>query len=63
VRRCRRRSCPKNACTRQLAQAGLGPRHTEQRIADGLVKISGETPRRPGVTGGDKIEIDGKPSP
>lgn len=45
-----------------LAQAGLGSRRAlEQRIADGLVKINGETATvGQSVTGGDKIEIDGK---
>ncbi|MFC5569250.1 pseudouridine synthase [Lysobacter yangpyeongensis] len=45
-----------------LAQAGLGSRRAlEQRIADGLVKINGETAQvGQSVTGGDKIEIDGK---
>ncbi|HEY1140742.1 MAG TPA: pseudouridine synthase [Lysobacter sp.] len=45
-----------------LAQAGLGSRRAlEQRIADGLVKINGETAQLgQSVTGGDKIEIDGK---
>ncbi|MCC7097714.1 MAG: rRNA pseudouridine synthase [Thermomonas sp.] len=45
-----------------LAQAGLGSRRAlEQRIADGKVSVNGE-PARTGmsVTGGDKIEIDGK---
>ncbi|MBS0227814.1 MAG: pseudouridine synthase [Proteobacteria bacterium] len=45
-----------------LAQAGLGSRRAlEQRIADGKVIVNGE-PARTGmsVTGGDKIEIDGK---
>ena len=45
-----------------LAQAGLGSRRAlEQRIADGLVRINGETAQvGQSVTGGDKIEIDGK---
>jgi 23S rRNA pseudouridine2605 synthase len=45
-----------------LAQAGLGSRRAlEQRIADGLVKINGETATvGQSVTGGDKIEIDGR---
>jgi 23S rRNA pseudouridine2605 synthase len=45
-----------------LAQAGLGSRRAlEQRISDGLVKINGETATiGQSVTGGDKIEIDGK---
>ena len=45
-----------------LAQAGLGSRRAlEQRIADGLVKVNGETARTGmSVTGGDKIELDGK---
>ncbi|GAB3095386.1 pseudouridine synthase [Lysobacter terrae] len=45
-----------------LAQAGLGSRRAlEQRIADGLVKINGETAQvGQSVTGGDKVEIDGK---
>ncbi|HEV8692723.1 MAG TPA: pseudouridine synthase [Lysobacter sp.] len=45
-----------------LAQAGLGSRRAlEQRIADGLVKVNGETAQvGMSVTGGDKIEIDGK---
>ena len=45
-----------------LAQAGLGSRRAlEQRIADGLVKVNGEVAQvGMSVTGGDKIEIDGK---
>ena len=45
-----------------LAQAGLGSRRAlEQRIADGLVKVNGEIARTGmSVTGGDKIEIDGR---
>ena len=45
-----------------LAQAGLGSRRAlEQRIADGLVKVNGEVARTGmSVTGGDKIEIDGR---
>ncbi|HJW46025.1 MAG TPA: pseudouridine synthase, partial [Lysobacter sp.] len=45
-----------------LAQAGLGSRRAlEQRIADGLIKINGEVAQvGQSVTGGDKIEIDGK---
>ena len=45
-----------------LAQAGLGSRRAlEQRIADGLIKVNGETARTGmSVTGGDKIELDGK---
>ena len=45
-----------------LAQAGLGSRRAlEQRIADGLVKVNGETAQvGMSVTGGDKIEIDGR---
>lgn len=45
-----------------LAQAGLGSRRAlEQRIADGLVKVNGETARTGmSITGGDKIELDGK---
>ncbi|MDB6162984.1 MAG: pseudouridine synthase family protein, partial [Xanthomonadaceae bacterium] len=45
-----------------LAQAGLGSRRAlEQRIADGLVKVNGEIATvGMGVTGGDKIEIDGR---
>lgn len=45
-----------------LAQAGLGSRRAlEQRIADGLIKVNGEVARTGmSVTGGDKIEIDGK---
>jgi len=45
-----------------LAQAGLGSRRAlEQRIADGLVKVNAETAQvGQSVTGGDKIEIDGK---
>ena len=45
-----------------LAQAGLGSRRAlEQRIASGAVKINGE-PATVGmsVSGGDKIELDGK---
>ncbi|MDE2407827.1 MAG: pseudouridine synthase [Xanthomonadaceae bacterium] len=45
-----------------LAQAGLGSRRAlELRIADGLVKVNGEpAPTGMSITGGDKIEIDGK---
>ena len=45
-----------------LAQAGLGSRRAlEQRIADGLVKVNGEVAQvGMSVTGGDKIELDGK---
>jgi len=45
-----------------LAQAGLGSRRAlEQRIADGLVKVNGEVAQvGMSVTGGDKIEIDGR---
>lgn len=45
-----------------LAQAGLGSRRAlEQRIADGLVKVNGEVAQvGQSITGGDKIEIDGK---
>ncbi|MEO6226488.1 MAG: S4 domain-containing protein, partial [Thermomonas sp.] len=45
-----------------LAQAGLGSRRAlEQRIADGLVKVNGEVARTGmSITGGDKIEIDGR---
>jgi 23S rRNA pseudouridine2605 synthase len=45
-----------------LAQAGLGSRRAlEQRIADGLVKVNGEIAQvGMSVTGGDKIEIDGR---
>jgi len=45
-----------------LAQAGLGSRRAlEQRIADGLVKVNGEVAQTGmSVTGGDKIELDGK---
>ena len=45
-----------------LAQAGLGSRRAlEQRIADGLVRVNGNTAQvGMSVTGGDKIEIDGR---
>ena len=45
-----------------LAQAGLGSRRAlEQRIAEGLVKVNGETAQTGmSVKGGDRIEIDGK---
>jgi 23S rRNA pseudouridine2605 synthase len=45
-----------------LAQAGLGSRRAlEQRIADGLVKVNGETATvGMSVKGGDRIELDGK---
>ena len=45
-----------------LAQAGLGSRRAlEQRIADGLIKVNGEVARTGmSITGGDKIELDGK---
>ncbi len=45
-----------------LAQAGLGSRRAlEQRIADGLVKVNGETAQvGMSVKSGDRIELDGK---
>ena len=45
-----------------LAQAGLGSRRAlEQRIADGMVKVNGETAQvGMSVGGGDRIEIDGR---
>ncbi|HVQ34170.1 MAG TPA: pseudouridine synthase [Lysobacter sp.] len=45
-----------------LAQAGLGSRRAlEQRIADGLVRVNGNTAQvGMSVSGGDKIEIDGR---
>ncbi|MFT3805538.1 23S rRNA pseudouridine(2605) synthase RluB [Arenimonas sp.] len=45
-----------------LAQAGLGSRRAlEERIASGLVRVNGETARTgQSVSGGDRIEIDGK---
>ena len=45
-----------------LAQAGLGSRRAlEQRIADGLVKVNGETAQTGmSVKGGDRIDIDGR---
>lgn len=45
-----------------LAQAGLGSRRAlEQRIADGLVKVNGETATvGMSVKSGDKIELDGR---
>src|SRR5688500_11202776 len=45
-----------------LAQAGLGSRRAlEHRIADGLVKVNGEIAQvGMSVTGGNKIELDGK---
>ncbi|HEU0152978.1 MAG TPA: pseudouridine synthase, partial [Arenimonas sp.] len=45
-----------------LAQAGLGSRRAlEARIADGLVKVNGEVAQTGmSITGGDKIEIDGR---
>jgi 23S rRNA pseudouridine2605 synthase len=45
-----------------LAQAGLGSRRAlEQRIADAMVKVNGETAQiGMSVKGGDRIEIDGK---
>ncbi|KRA20917.1 pseudouridine synthase [Lysobacter sp. Root604] len=45
-----------------LAQAGLGSRRAlEQRIADGLVKVNGETAQiGMSIKGGDKIELDGR---
>ena len=45
-----------------LAQAGLGSRRAlEQRIADGLVRVNGNVAIvGMSVTGGDKIEIDGR---
>src|SRR5688500_12443605 len=45
-----------------LAQAGLGSRRAlEQRIADGLVRVNGNVAQvGMSITGGDKIEIDGR---
>ncbi|GHE41618.1 pseudouridine synthase [Vulcaniibacterium thermophilum] len=45
-----------------LAQAGLGSRRAlEQRIADGLVKVNGETAQvGMSVRSGDRIELDGR---
>jgi 23S rRNA pseudouridine2605 synthase len=45
-----------------LAQAGLGSRRAlEQRIADGMIKVNGETAQvGMSVKGGDRIEIDGR---
>jgi 23S rRNA pseudouridine2605 synthase len=45
-----------------LAQSGLGSRRAlEQRIADGLVKVNGEVAQvGQSITGGDKIELDGR---
>jgi len=45
-----------------LAQAGLGSRRAlEQRIADGLVKVNGETAQTGmSIKSGDRIELDGR---
>ncbi|MCL7713711.1 pseudouridine synthase [Stenotrophomonas mori] len=45
-----------------LAQAGLGSRRAlEQRIADGLVKVNGETAQTGmSVRSGDRIDLDGR---
>jgi 23S rRNA pseudouridine2605 synthase len=45
-----------------LAQAGLGSRRAlEQRISEGLVRVNGEVAQvGMSVTGGDKIELDGR---
>jgi 23S rRNA pseudouridine2605 synthase len=45
-----------------LAQAGLGSRRAlEQRIADGMIKVNGEVAQTGmSISGGDKIEVDGK---
>src|SRR5690606_36078776 len=45
-----------------LAQAGLGSRRAlEQRIGDGLVKVTGEVAQvGMSVGGGDRVELDGK---
>src|SRR5262245_3290582 len=45
-----------------LAQAGLGSRRAlEERIAQGLVKVNGETAQvGQSVRSGDRIELDGK---
>lgn len=45
-----------------LAQAGLGSRRAlEQRIADGLVKVNGETAQTGmSIKSGDKVELDGR---
>ncbi|MDR2872600.1 MAG: rRNA pseudouridine synthase [Xanthomonadaceae bacterium] len=45
-----------------LAQAGLGSRRSlEQRIAEGLVKVNGETAQLgQSIKSGDRVELDGK---
>src|SRR5690606_11821542 len=45
-----------------LAQAGLGSRRSlEQRIADGLVKVNGETAQTGmSIKSGDRIDLDGR---
>ncbi|MGB3392405.1 MAG: pseudouridine synthase, partial [Stenotrophomonas sp.] len=45
-----------------LAQAGLGSRRAlEQRIADGLVKVNGETAQTGmSIKSGDKVDLDGR---
>ncbi|HHW4678812.1 MAG TPA: pseudouridine synthase [Xylella sp.] len=45
-----------------LAQAGLGSRRAlEQRIADGLIKVNGETAQvGMSIKNGDKVELDGR---
>ena len=45
-----------------LAQAGLGSRRAlEQRIADGLVKVNGETAQiGMSIKSGDKVDLDGR---
>ncbi|MFZ9348684.1 MAG: S4 domain-containing protein, partial [Arenimonas sp.] len=57
---------PKNKTSERLhkvlAQAGLGSRRLlEERIAQGAVKVNGETAQTgQSVASGDRIEIDGK---
>ena len=53
---------PEERLHKVLAQAGLGSRRAlEQRIADGMIKVNGETAQTGmSVKGGDRIEIDGK---
>ena len=60
-RRRRRSPAPGGTPAQGARAGGLGSRRAlEQRIADGLVKVNGETAQvGMSVTGGDKIEIDG----
>lgn len=53
---------PSERLHKVLAQAGLGSRRAlEQRIAEGLIKVNGAVAQTGmSISGGDKIELDGK---